>query len=186
MTFRLKQIMRLCKIFATMALRRWVFPLPPLANRFKWEERRRVMLSLFKKQWFFYFEVSLILATLLTACAILPRMSVWEAPKRFSEKEVFSAAIQAGAQQGMQLSASDRESGTISFRKSVGKVEMILSVRVKSLGGRVQVHTTATSGGGLAIRGLHEEFIHNFHVFLFRNLGVTNASEEQVNIDIQR
>jgi hypothetical protein len=119
---------------------------------------------------------------LFLGCAVTPRVSTWDSPKRFTAKDVFSAALQAGSQEGMQLSASDRESGTMSFRRTIGKGEMILSVTVKDVGGRVQVSTTAAYGGDLAIRGLHEECINNFHTYLFRNLGITDASERNVDI----
>jgi hypothetical protein len=121
---------------------------------------------------------------LFLGCAMTPRVSTWDSPKRFTAKEVFSAGLQAGSQQGMQLSASDRESGTMSFRRKSGDGEMILSVTVKDVGGRVQVSTTASYGGGVAIRGLHEEYINNFHTYLFRNLGITDQSER--NIDIRQ
>lgn len=40
--------------------------------------------------------------------------------------------------------------------------------------------------GGLALAGLHEEFIRNFYVFLFRNLNITDTSERKVNIELLR
>jgi hypothetical protein len=61
---------------------------------------------------------------------------------------------------------------------------MILSVTIKDVGGRVQVNTIASYGGDLALRGMHEECINNFHVYLFRNLGITDQSER--NIDIRQ
>jgi len=130
----------------------------------------------------YYASVITILITLLS-CAVTPRVSVWQSPKRFTQKTVFNAALQAGSDQGMQLAASDRESGTMSFRKLVGKGEMILSVKIQNVHGVVKVLTTASYGGRAAIRGLHEEFLNNFHVFLFRNLGISDTSEKNISIE---
>ena len=123
-----------------------------------------------------------ILLTLLS-CAVTPRVSSWQSPQRFTQKDVFNAALQAGSDEGMQLAGSDRDAGTMSFRRKSGKGEMVLNVTVKDVGGIVQVRTTASYGGNLAIHGLHEEYIHNFHVFLFRNLGISSASEQHINIE---
>lgn len=126
--------------------------------------------------------VAAILTPLL-GCAVTPRVSTWQSPQRFTQKEVFNAALQAGSDEGMQLAGSDRESGTASFRKRTGEGEMVLSVTVREAGGMVQVRTTASYGGGVAIRGLHEEYIRNFHVLLFRSLGISDPSERKVNIE---
>lgn len=120
---------------------------------------------------------------ILSGCQVAPRVSMWNAPNRFTAQQVFTAAVQAGQSAGMQLSASDRESGTVSFRKMSGDVEVILNVTIKQVSDRVHVSTTA-SLGGVAIGPLAEEYIKNFHVFLFRALGITDAAER--NIDIQQ
>lgn len=125
-------------------------------------------------------------AVVLSACAVMPRVSSWDGPPRFTKAEVFNAGLQAGSQSGMQTTASDRESGTMSFTKQIGKGQMILSASVTTKGNIVQVRTTASYGGGLALAGLHEEIIHNFYVFLFRNLNITDPSEEKVNIELLR
>ena len=130
-----------------------------------------------------YYVAAFTIMLMLLSCAATPRVSTWQSPKRFTQKEVYNAALQSGNDQGMQLAGSDRESGTMSFRKRVGKGEMVLSVTVKEVDGIVRVRTTASYGGHLAIHGLHEEFIHNFHVFLFRNLGISDDSEKNVNIE---
>ena len=80
----------------------------------------------------------------------------------------------------MQTTASDRQSGTMSFTQRVGDKSVILSVNISDSGGKIRVRTVASVGGGLAVKGLHEEFINNFHVFLFRNLNITDAAERNV------
>jgi hypothetical protein len=127
--------------------------------------------------------VVFLMVLVVSGCAVTPRVSNWKSPKNFTQKQVFNAALQAGSDQGMQLSASDRESGTISFRKKSGKGEMILNVTVKTGNGSVQVNTIATYSGGIAISGLHEEYIRNFHIFLFRRLGITDPSKTNVIIE---
>jgi hypothetical protein len=126
--------------------------------------------------------VSATAMLLLASCAITPRVATWQAPTRFTQKEVFNAALQAGSEQSLQLAASDREAGTMAFRKKVGDGEMTLSVTIKDVTGVIQVRTIASYGGGLAIHGLHEEFIRNFHTLLFRNLGISDANERNINI----
>lgn len=126
---------------------------------------------------------SAVVLVLFYGCAVTPRVSTWDSPKRFKAKEVFTAALQAGSEEAMQLAGSDREGGTMSFRKHVGNGEMVLSVTIKDVGGIVQVRTTSSYAGEfLAIKGLHEEYINNFHVFLFRNLGITDQSEKNIDI----
>jgi hypothetical protein len=119
----------------------------------------------------------LFASILLSACAIVPRVSSWDSPKQYSKAQVFNAALQAGGQHGYTATASDRESGTMSFTKKVGKGDLILSVQVTEANGRVGTRTTANFAGGLAIAGLHEEAIRNFHILLFRNLNITESSE---------
>ena len=70
----------------------------------------------------------------------------------------------------------------MSFVKTIGSVEMAVNVSVKQAGDRVHVTTTASTGK-VALRGLMEEEIRNFHVLLFRTLGITDMAER--NIDIQ-
>ena len=123
---------------------------------------------------------AVILAVVLCGCAITPRVSTWQSPTRFDKGQVFNAALQAGGQNGMKTTASDRESGTMSFSKTIGKGDMILSVQIVDSDGTIRVQTTANFAGDIAIKGLHEEVIRNFHVFLFRNLGISDTSERNV------
>lgn len=124
------------------------------------------------------------IAAVTAACAVTPRVSRWDSPKRFTKAQVFNAALQAGTELGLQATSSDRDAGTISFAKRVGKGQMNVNVNVAERPEATQVRTTANYGGGLAIAGLHEEFIRNFHVLLFRNLGITEPSER--NVDVQQ
>ena len=123
------------------------------------------------------------LAFLMTACAVTPRTSTWESPKRFTKEVVYKAALQAGTENGWEGTGSDREAGTMSFMQRFGKEQMVLNASILDQGGKIVVRTTANWGGGLAITGHHEEFIRNFHVQLFRKLNVSDPSER--NIDIQ-
>lgn len=129
--------------------------------------------------------VGVILATaiLLCACAITPRVSSWNSPKEVTKAQVFNAALVAGGQNGMATSASDRESGTMTFSKQIGRGTFILSVSIVEADGLIKVTTTGNYVGDIAIKGLHEEVIRNFHVFLFRNLNVSNPSEMNVRIE---
>ncbi len=125
----------------------------------------------------------LTVTIMLCACAITPRVSSWESPQGFTKAQVFNAAIQAGGQNGMKTTASDRESGTMSFSKTIGKGDMILSAQVTEANGIVKVQTTGNFAGDIAIAGLHEEVIRNFHVFLFRNLNISDPSARNVRIE---
>lgn len=60
---------------------------------------------------------------------------------------------------------------------------MILSIQIIENQSIINVRTTSNYAGGLAITGLHEEVINNFHVFLFRNLNILDSSERQVKIE---
>lgn len=124
----------------------------------------------------------LIALFILSACAVTPRVSLWETPKRYSKSQVYNAALQAGGQTGMKTTASDRESGTMSFSKHIGKGDMILSVQIVDKKGDIQVRTTGNYAGGIALAGIHEEVINNFHVMLFRNLDISENSEKNVSI----
>lgn len=126
--------------------------------------------------------LAVLLTLLLSACAVTPRTSAWESPKRFTKEVVYKAALQAGTQNGWQATGSDREAGTMSFMQRFGEEQMVLNVSILDQGGRIVVRTTANWGGGLAIKGHHEEFINNFHVQLFRNLNISETSERKINI----
>jgi hypothetical protein len=128
-----------------------------------------------------YTGAMVILFTLLS-CAVTPKISSWQSPKRFMQKDVFNAALQAGRDEGMQLAGSDQVAGTMSFHRKLESGEMVLSVTVRDINGIIQVRTTAL-GGKAANLALQDETINNFHGFLFRNLGISNASEQNVFID---
>lgn len=91
--------------------------------------------------------------------------------------------MQAGAELGMQVVSSSKEAGTISLTQRVGDGNMNLNAVIRQEGPIVTVKTTAAYGGGLAIRGLHEEIINNFHIVIFRNLNITKQEERLVRID---
>ena len=118
----------------------------------------------------------------LTGCEVAPRTSFWHAPGRYSRDAVVSAAVQAGAQEAMQLSFVDRKSGTMSFETRSGDGQMVLSVNVAGTNGHVTVQATSALGGDIGIAGLDNEFINNFYVYLFRDLNITRRSEKEVEI----
>ncbi len=121
--------------------------------------------------------VSIFAFIVLSACAITPRVSTWESSKQFTKEKVFNAAIGAGAEHGYTITTSDRESGTVSFTKTIGKGNMILNARIASENGAILVRTTANFVGRFAITGLHEEAIRNFHILMFRQLNIAPESE---------
>jgi hypothetical protein len=123
------------------------------------------------------------LTIILTACSVTPRTSNWDSPQRFTKHQVYNAALQAGGMQGMQTTASDRQSGTMSFTRLAGKKTVVLSANITDNSGIIHVSTVVSVGGGLAIRGLHEEYIKNFHVFLFRNLNITDVAERNLVLE---
>lgn len=125
---------------------------------------------------------AIVILFALLSCVVTPRISTWQSPKRFMQKDVFNAALQAGRDQGMQLAGSDQVAGTLSFHRKLESGEMALSVTVRDINGIVQVRTTAL-GGKAANPALQEETINNFHAFLFRNLGIPNTPEQKVIID---
>ncbi len=132
-------------------------------------------------------EVVLLLAAFaLCSCAVAQRVSSWECPQRFNKAQVFNAALQAGGQNGMKTTASDRESGTMTFSKPIGAGEMVQSVQIlEAPNGIIKVQTTAhyANPKSLALAGLHEEIINNFHVYLFQNLNITTPTEQNVRIE---
>ncbi len=67
-----------------------------------------------------------LVAVVLSACAVIPRVSGWDGPPRFTKTEVFNARLQAGPQSGMQTTTSDRESGTMSFTRQIGGGDLIM------------------------------------------------------------
>ena len=118
----------------------------------------------------------------LTGCEVAPRTSFWHAPQRYSRDAVVRAAVQAGAQEAMQLAFVDRKSGTMSFETRSGNGQMVLSVNVAGTNGHVTVQATAALGGDIGIAGLDKEFIDNFYVLLFRDLDITSPNERRVGI----
>lgn len=141
----------------------------------------------------------LVAAVFLSSCAIGPsgpRGSAWDSPpKIFTTNQVFKAALQAGGQNGMSTTSSDRESGTISFSRvfpgggTISARTMYMRVLIMDLNGIVRVTTNAASdkvstGGPIPISmgGLMDEAINNFHVYLFQNLNITNPAERKVRI----
>lgn len=128
--------------------------------------------------------IFIAIAVFLVGCAVSPRSSTWNSPARFDSAQVFNAAMQAGPQRGMQLVASDRESGTMSFKKQLGKGDFILNVIVSNTGKMIVVRTTAHFGGGgqLGIAGLHEGVIEDYHKHLFNILNITDPAETNVSI----
>ncbi len=121
--------------------------------------------------------VSIMTTILLSACAITPRVSTWESTKQFTKAQVFNACLQAGGEAGYTTTNSDRESGTMSFTKKIAEGNMILSVRIADENNIIRVKTTANFAGDIAIAGLHEEAIRNFHILLFRGLNIAPESE---------
>lgn len=121
--------------------------------------------------------VSIMTSFLLSACAVTPRVSTWESTKQFTKAQVFNAGLQAGGEAGYTTTNSDRESGTLSFTKKIAKGDMILSVRIIDENNIIRVKTTANFAGDIAIAGLHEEAIRNFHILLFRELNIAPESE---------
>lgn len=108
---------------------------------------------------------------------VTPRVSTWESTKQFTKAQVFNAGLQAGGEAGYTTTNSDRESGTLSFTKKIAKGDMILSVRIIDENNIIRVKTTANFAGDIAIAGLHEEAIRNFHKLLFRGLDIEPESE---------
>ena len=119
---------------------------------------------------------------ILASCAVVPRTSTWDAPREVGKAKVFNAVLQAGGQSGYATTSSDRDSGTASFSRKIGRGDMILSVRVQDAGGVTKVSTTANYAGTVAIAGLHEESIRNFHVLLFRNLDISDPEKSRLLI----
>lgn len=117
------------------------------------------------------------ISALLAACAVTPRVSTWASSKPFTRAQVFNAALGSGAEVGYTVTASDRESGTISLTRKIGDGNMILNARIVGDNKTVRVQTTANFTGDIAIAGMHEEAIRNFHIMLFRKLNVDVGTE---------
>jgi len=82
-----------------------------------------------------------MLASLLTACQIAPRVSSWNAPPSVKRDQVYSAALRAVAQDGFVVQGQDREAGMISaVRKFGSKKEVDMAVKIPA-GNPAQVRT---------------------------------------------
>ena len=88
--------------------------------------------------------VLIVASIVLSACAGNPRVSTWDSPKQFTKMQVFNAALQSGGEAGYTTTASDRESGTVSFTKKFGaQGQVMLNVRIADVNTVIRVRTTA-------------------------------------------
>lgn len=122
------------------------------------------------------------IAIITSGCAISPRSSLWKTPLGFTKAQVLNASIQSAAQSGFTTANIDRESGSMSFFKRIGGGIMNLNVLLSEEGKMIVVRTTAEFTGDLALKGLHEEVISNFHVYLQRILKITDPGARNVQI----
>lgn len=128
---------------------------------------------------------------LVSACtaSMKPFLADWTAPNKFTEKQVYSAVLQAGSSIGYQPVMSDRESGAASFRRSLGATALggegilTLAVNVSTVGSAVVVRTTVTYND-FAVAGIHEEEIDKFYNALFNQLGISAQNQRQYNISV--
>lgn len=79
----------------------------------------------------------------------------------------------------------------MSFHNPMGVQELVFSASVRSEGKMVRVTTTAhiamarsTPVMAAPAQGQHEIYIKNFHTMLFRNLGITTDSEQNVTVEV--
>ncbi len=130
-----------------------------------------------------------LVAAISNGCgAMTPRVSTWDSPKGFTKDQVFTAALQSGGQNSLKTSSSDRESGTMSFSKTVGAGEVTLGAQVREAEHVVTVQTTThyETSDLLALgmaTNLNNEVTNNFYVFLFRNLKITDPSAKNIKVE---
>jgi hypothetical protein len=140
--------------------------------------------------------VSLLLVSVfvlsLLGCAGTPKVSQWNAPRGLSDDQIFNAALRATADNGFTVVSSDRSAGLISAKKQTyagdKMAERRMNIEVRDVGGTPSVTTNVLGSDFGIIEGtlggaVHEEITHNFYVYLFRELGISNPSEQQVSIE---
>ncbi len=124
-------------------------------------------------------------------CAGTPKMSRWTSPDNLTYDQVFNAALRAGTDNKFTIVSQDRDAGVISMRKQVyagdKMAERNMSVQLTKQGGRILVATRGSgSDVGLiesALGGaVHKEITHNFYVYLFRVLKITDPSQRLIDI----
>jgi hypothetical protein len=130
-----------------------------------------------------------------TALAANSLAAQWTAPDSLTYEQVFNAALAAGTADNYTLVSNDRAAGIISFKqeRSAGRknYESRLNIQIKQDGGKVVVTTrTANVGGSLLHMAFSEkileERIHNFHVYLFQELKITDAAQREISRIEQR
>lgn len=127
--------------------------------------------------------VALLAIFLLSACAISPRSSDWTSPKKFTQAQVFNAAVSAGGEMGGYSATSvDRSAYNLTLTRPFADKKMTVTVHVRDQGGNIHVNAFAIFND-IAISGVYEETIKNFHVALFRNLNIDQS--EMSNVVIQ-
>ena len=106
--------------------------------------------------------------------------------------QVYTAALRAGTENGFTIVSADKTAGVISMRKEEygGKkqVERRMSVYLKQMEGRVVVSSKIVGSDFGIIEGalggpVHKELTHNFYVYLFRELNITDPSARNVVIE---
>ena len=134
----------------------------------------------------------LIIVFFLFSCLVPvapTKVAVWSVPNRFTQDDVFKAAIEAGFQQGFQLIDSNPEYGTISLRRKVAQGERNVAIILKSVSGVIQVEITTGvhTGGGLLLQSLagkQSDMCQQFYGYIFDILGITDGQDKYVNIKL--
>lgn len=125
--------------------------------------------------------IVLFASVFLVACAIAPRTSDWTSPKKFTQAQVFNAAVSAGAEMGYSATSIDRTTYNLTLTRAFADKTMTLMVRVRDQAGKMNV-ASIVSFNDVAFAGAFEETIKNFHAALFRNLNIDQSELNNVII----
>lgn len=137
----------------------------------------------------------LIISLSVFGCAGTPKISLWTAPNNITYDQIYNAALRAGTENGFTVVNADKTAGVISMRKEVyagdRQAERRMSVLLKQTEGKVVISTKITSSSAGIIEGtlggaVHKEMTHNFYVYLFRDLNITDPSLRNIEIEDEK
>lgn len=133
-----------------------------------------------------------IISLLIAGCAGTPKVARWTASNNLTYDQVYAAALRAGTETGFTIVNADKASGVISMIKEEyagdKQAERRMSVYLKQIGGKVVVSSKIVGSDFGIIEGalggaVHKELTHNFYVYLFRELNITDPSLRNVVIE---
>ncbi len=125
--------------------------------------------------------IVLFTSAFLAACAIAPRTSDWASPKKFTQEQVFNAAVSTASDMGYSATSIDRGTNSLALAKHQAGTNMTMNVQVKIIGDVLHVTSLASYPEG-TFPAVYDETIKNFHAALFRNLNIDKSELNNVTV----